>query len=186
MKVVQFSKDAPPHERILLSAYKLFYRDGIRATGVDRVIAEAKVTKVTFYRNFPSKKDLILQFLEYRHREWMAWFIDALQRHGGDIGALPPVLAEWLCDKNFRGCAFINSVAELGAVTPEVLQISRRHKQEMTAIITGLLPPSARQTQDAQAISLAVDGAIIRAQFDQTPDSAIHALSGLIRVLIPL
>lgn len=186
MKVVQPSapKGAPPHERILLSAYKLFYREGIRATGVDRVIAEARVTKVTFYRNFPSKKDLILEFLEYRHREWIAGFIDALQRHGGRIGAVAPAIAEWLRDEDFRGCAFINSVAELGATMPEVLQISRRHKQEMTEVIKGLLPPSVTRTRDAEAISLAVDGAIIRAQFDQTPGSAIHVLSDFIHTLI--
>lgn len=177
------SQNSPPHERILLTAYKLFYRDGIRATGIDRVIAEAKVTKVTFYRNFPSKKELVLEFLEYRHQEWMVWFIDALRRHGGDISALSPALAEWLGDENFRGCAFINSVVELGTITPEVVEISRRHKQEMTAIIAGLLPPSVRQRQDAQAVALAVDGAIIRAQFDRTPDVAIHALNGFLQLL---
>jgi AcrR family transcriptional regulator len=47
------------------------------------VIAEAKVTKDTFYRHFPSKKDLICEYLAYRHRLWMAWFEDALQRHSG-------------------------------------------------------------------------------------------------------
>jgi AcrR family transcriptional regulator len=177
------SQNSPPRERILFTAYELFYREGIRATGIDRVIAEAKVTKVTFYRNFPSKKDLILEFLEYRHQEWMAWFIDALQRHGGNIGALSPTLAEWFGDENFRGCTFINSVGELGGVMPEVVAISRRHKQKMTAIIASLLPSSISQNQDAQAIALAVDGAIIRAQFEQTPDLAIHALNGFIQLL---
>jgi AcrR family transcriptional regulator len=185
MKAIQshISQNLPPHERILFTAYELFYRDGIRATGIDRVIAEAKVTKVTFYRYFPSKNDLIKEFLEYRHQEWMAWFIDALQRHGSNIRALSPALTEWFGDENFRGCAFINSVGELGSVMPEVVEISRRHKQEMTAIIAGLLPPSIKQKQDAQAIALAVDGAIIRAQFDQTPDVAIHALNRFIRLL---
>jgi len=185
MNVMQshISQNSPPHERILLTAYELFYREGIRATGIDRVIAEAKVTKVTFYRNFPSKNDLIREFLEYRHQEWMVWFVDALQRHGNNIKALSPALAEWFGDENFRGCAFINSVGELGSIMPEVVEISRRHKQEMTAIIAGLLTPSIKQKQDAQALALAVDGAIIRAQFDQTPELAIHALNRLIQLL---
>lgn len=185
MKVIQtqISQNLPPRERILLTAYELFYREGIRATGIDRVIAEASVTKATFYRHFPSKNDLIRDFLEYRHQQWMVWFIDALQRHGNNIRALSPVLAEWFSDENFRGCAFINSVGELGGIMPEVVEISRRHKQEMTAIIAGLLSPSIKQKQDAQAVSLAVDGAIIRAQFDQTPDVAIHTLNRLIRLL---
>jgi len=185
MKAIQSHvlQKLPPHERILLTAYQLFYREGIRATGIDRVIADAKVTKVTFYRNFPSKNDLIREFLEYRHKQWIVWFIDALQRNGNNIKALSSALAEWFGDKNFRGCAFINSVGELGSIMPEVVEISRSHKQEMTDIIAGLLPPTTKQRQDAQAIALAVDGAIIRAQFDQTPEVAIQALDRFIQLL---
>lgn len=179
----QISQNIPPRERILLTAYELFYREGIRATGIDRVIAEARVTKVTFYRYFPSKNDLIRDFLEYRHQQWMAWFFDALQRHGNNIRALAPALAEWFSDENFRGCAFINSVGELGGIMPEVVEISRRHKQEMTAMIASLLSPSIKQKRDAQAVALAVDGAIIRAQLDRTPDVAIRALNRFIRLL---
>ena len=66
--LTELSELAPP-ERILLTAHDLFYRDGIRATGIDRVIAESGVAKKTFYRYFPSKDDLIVAFLEYRHRQ---------------------------------------------------------------------------------------------------------------------
>ena len=72
-------QDLPARDRLLHTAHALFYRDGIRATGIDRVIAESGVTKVTFYRHFPSKNDLICAYLEYRHTGWMAWFGDALQ-----------------------------------------------------------------------------------------------------------
>lgn len=171
-------------ERILLTAHELFYRDGIRATGIDRVIAESGVAKVTFYRHFPSKNDLIREFLEYRHQHWMAWFIDALQRHGGGIDALPPALAEWFRDEGFRGCAFINSVGELGGVLPEIMEITQRHKQEMADVIASLLPPSRHRKQDAQALALAVDGAIIRAQFDQTPDAALSSLKKIQKSLL--
>lgn len=175
----------PASERILLTAHDLFYREGIRATGIDRVIAEAGVTKVTFYRHFPSKNALICAFLEHRHRRWMAWFIEALQRHGGasygkGLDALVPTLAEWFRDESFRGCAFINSVGELGGTLSEVVKIARRHKQEMTNAIASLLPVSARRKQDTQAVALAVDGAIVRAQFDETPDAALKALSRLL------
>ena len=71
----------PARERILLAAHELFYRDGLRATGVDRVIAAAGVTKVTFYRHFPAKDELIRAFLAYRHERWMDWFQAALARH---------------------------------------------------------------------------------------------------------
>lgn len=170
-------------ERILLTAHDLFYREGIRATGIDRVIAASGVTKVTFYRHFPSKNDLILAFLEYRHQRWMDWFTDALQRKGKGLKALVPALAEWFGAEDFRGCVFINSVGELGSTLPEVVAISQRHKQDMLAAITALLPPSKQRDRDAQAIALAVDGAIIRAQFDQAPDAALQSLERILKSL---
>ena len=170
-------------ERILLTAHDLFYRDGIRATGIDRVIAESGVAKVTFYRHFPSKNNLICEFLEFRHQRWMKWFMDALKRHGGGVNALSPALAEWFTDQNFRGCAFINSVGELGATLHEVVEITRRHKNEMTDVILELLPASRNQVEIAHAVALAVDGAIIRAQFDQTPDAALSSLGVILTSL---
>lgn len=178
----------PARERILLTAHQLFYQEGIRATGIDRIIAESGVTKVTFYRHFPSKNDLIVAYLEYRHRRWMDWFVDALQRHGGvtrGVNALASALAEWLRDPGFRGCAFINSVSEMGGTLPEVNEITRRHKQDMTAAIAGLLPAGRQREQQARAIALAVDGAIIHAQFDETPDAALKTLGVILKSVQP-
>jgi AcrR family transcriptional regulator len=187
---IQGRPNLPARERILLTAHDLFYGEGIRATGIDRVIAEAGVAKVTFYRHFPSKTALICAFLEFRHQRWMAWFIEALQRHGSvsqgkGLDALVPTLAEWFRDQNFRGCAFINSVGELGGTQSEVIKIAQRHKQEMTTVIASLLPASARRKLDTQAIALAVDGAIIRAQCDEKPDAALKALDRILTSIQP-
>lgn len=176
-----------PRDRILTSAHDLFYCDGIRATGIDGVIAASGVAKATFYRHFPSKDDLILAFLDHRHARWMAWFTDALRRHGGGgvhgIDALVPALAEWFGAAGYRGCAFINSVTELGAALPEVMAISRRHKDDMTTAIAALLPPSRSRAKDARAIAVAVDGAIIQAQFGETPAAALEALARILKAL---
>ena len=158
------TKPTSARARIVQTAHDLFYQDGIRATGIDRVIADAGVTKVTFYRHFPSKNDLICEFLAHRHQLWMAWFLDALGRHGGSIEALCPALAEWFGTANFRGCAFINSVGELGGALPAVLKIAQDHKHDMAAAIAQLLPPSRHRQRDAQDLAMAVDGAIVRAQ----------------------
>lgn len=163
-------------QRILLTAHDLFYRDGIRATGVDRVIAESGVTKVTFYRHFPSKNDLILAFLAHRHTRWMAWFDEALARHGNTVAALEPTFVEWASDPVYRGCAFINSVGEMGQTLPEVVAVSREHKQAVVARIAALLPATPTRAADAEALALALDGAILRAQFDQAPQAAAAAL----------
>ena len=179
-------QDLPARDRLLHTAHALFYRDGIRATGIDRVIAESGVTKVTFYRHFPSKNDLICAYLEYRHTGWMAWFGDALQRHAHALPAgtdptraLAPALAEWLGSEHFRGCAFINSVSELGGTVPEVLEIAQRHKRDMTALLAGLLPVSAHRAQIAQALTLVVEGAIVRVQMGEPVAEVVAAVSRL-------
>jgi AcrR family transcriptional regulator len=178
---------APPpgaRDRILLTAHELFYRNGIRATGVDRVIAESGVAKLTFYRHFPSKNELVREFLEYRHRRWMDWFVDGLERHGGDSKALVPALGEWFGNGSFRGCAFINSVGELGETLPEVVEITRRHKQDMADAIARLLPASRQRKRQAMDLALAVDGAIVRAQFDQDPQAALASLERIRKSLL--
>jgi len=171
-------------DRILRTAHDLFYRDGVRATGIDRVIAESGVAKLTFYRHFPSKNDLIRAYLDYRHRRWMAWFADALARHGGGPDAIVPAVGEWLRDPAYRGCAFINSVGELAGTLPEVVDIARAHKADVTAAIAAALPASHRRDPLAQAVALAVDGAIVRAQFDAAPDAALKALRRVVKSLL--
>jgi AcrR family transcriptional regulator len=177
------AEDAAPDARILQTAHDLFYRDGIRATGIDRVIAESGVAKKTFYRYFPSKDDLIVAFLEYRHDNWMAWFRDALIRHGADSNALVPALAEWFGGEAYRGCAFINAVVEVGGTLPQTVEITRRHKRDMTHAIRALLPAQRSAKADAQALALAVDGAIVAAQFAESPKEALKALARVVRAV---
>lgn len=171
----------PARERILAAAHELFYRDGFRATGIDRIIAEASVTKVTFYRHFPSKHDLIRAFLGYRHEIWMHWFLDALERHGGNLDALVPALHEWFQNPGFRGCAFINAVSELGGEFPDVTEITRRHKADMAAAIANLLPPRGKQF--AGPIAVVVDGAIVGAQYDPSSDVPLRAVGEMVKAV---
>ncbi|MFK7090903.1 helix-turn-helix domain-containing protein [Chromobacterium violaceum] len=167
-------------DRILATAHRLFYREGLRATGIDRLIAESGVTKVTFYRHFPSKNDLILAYLEQRHGLWMAWFRDALSRHASaGPAALALALGEWFDSDGFRGCAFINGVGEMPA-EPAVADAARRHKAEMRQAIAESLPAGPDRESLAEMLALAADGAIARAQMDGRPEAALHALEGLI------
>lgn len=169
-------------ERILHTAHDLFYREGIRATGVDRVIAESGVAKLTFYRHFPSKNDLVLAYLAHRHQTWLAWFEAALARHGQNAHAIAPAVGEWLREPTYRGCAFLNTVSELAGALPEVTEITRRHKADMSAAIAAVLPPA--QAHLATAVALAVDGAIVRAQFDRSAHEALQGLDLIVRSLL--
>ncbi len=180
------SEGLAARERILRTAHDLFYRDGIRATGIDRIIREAGVTKVTFYRHFPSKNALVVAYLDDRHRRWMAWFSDALARQTPapdfPLSPLVDALRAWFAAESYRGCAFINGVVELEGDVPEISDISRRHKQEMVARIATLLPNADPDL--AEAAGIAVDGAIVRAQMDRSPDTALAALDALLRALL--
>ncbi|MCB1877061.1 MAG: TetR/AcrR family transcriptional regulator [Chromatiales bacterium] len=171
-------------ERLLLTAHRLFYQHGIRATGIDKIIAEAQVTKVTFYRHFPSKNSLIREYLDYRHALWMSWFTDALSRHGEDLNALVPAMAEWFGQEDFRGCAFINSLSELGSEFPDIVEKTRLHKNDMATAIQQLLEPGEERKKLAEAIALIVDGAIVRAQYESNPGNTLQAMQHAITALV--
>lgn len=181
----------PARQRVLVTAHRLFYRDGIRATGIDRVIAESGVTKVTFYRHFPSKHDLVLAYLDHRHALWMAWFRDALQRHAGGqpagadalAGALLAALGEWFGDDGFRGCAFINAAVELGGSVEPVLALVRQHKQDLVDTLAQALPAGPSAGGQAESLALAIDGAIVQAQSGRP---VAQVLVGLRRLVAPL
>ena len=185
------SRDIPARERILRTAYRLFYREGVRATGIDKVIAEARVTKVTFYRHFPSKDDLIKAFLERRHEIFADGFSQAIKKYRSSQSAaqrasdpLAPVflaVTDWLEDSTFRGCAFVNTVDEVGPSLPDVFGIATQHKHETAQTILPLLADRANAKEIAWAATLAIDGAVVNAQRGKGSTSA--ALKGLRLIL---
>lgn len=175
------------NERILQTAHDLFYRDGIRATGIDKIIKHAGVTKVTFYRHFPSKDDLVRAFLKFRHERWMGWFSDSLAREMAvkhDFAtALCTTLNEWFCDESFRGCAFINTAVELAGALPESLTMAQNHKQKMTDVLAQYLGDSEIGRHKAEMTAMLIDGAIVKAQREQQPDAAVKILSDCLKSL---
>lgn len=159
------SQKPSARERILYAAHDLFYAQGIRATGVDRLIAQASVTKTTFYRHFPSKNQLILAFLDYRHEMWIEWFKTSVIKHDDIANSVALAMEQWFNNDDFRGCAFINSVSEMAKDLPEVSTIVCRHKSDIVDVLQLSLPKTSNATLQAQAIVMAMDGAIIRAQY---------------------
>lgn len=100
--------------RILDAASDLFYAHGIRATSADRIIEQVGITKVTFYRHFRTKGDLVVAYLELQSAAERAWMTAA--RHSGDpigsLRALATGIGSASCSPGFRGCPFINAAAE--------------------------------------------------------------------------
>jgi AcrR family transcriptional regulator len=123
-------------ERILLTADRLFYNEGIHAVGIQRIVAESAVTRVTLYRHFPSKDDLISAYLDrraaYDHRQ-VDSIIDA---HPDDPHRALVELATALTRDDFaamqRGCPFINASAEFTGSHP-----ARVHAREIRSWVTG-------------------------------------------------
>lgn len=175
-------------DRILDTASRLFYQEGLRATGIDRIIAESGVAKMSFYRSFPSKSDLIAAFLRRRHEAWMARFRAgveaALAAPGAGLEVIADVLAAWFREPDFRGCAFINTLAESGPSGGEEVAIAREHKAELEAYIAEVARRLKLAEPDGVAATamLIVEGAIVRAQMSGDPGVAGVArklLSGL-------
>ncbi|HAS1471475.1 TPA: TetR/AcrR family transcriptional regulator [Enterobacter bugandensis] len=171
-------------DKILLTAHDLFYSNGFRATGVDTLIKEAKVTKVTFYRHFPSKSLLILAYLHYRHEIWINWFETTLRRHldEGEIpsDAISATLYEWFISPEFHGCAFINASAEAKSedIESEIKAICRDHKIETKNMVASLTKIADERV--VNEIMLLIDGAIIHAQMGMDSETVINVLkSGL-------
>jgi AcrR family transcriptional regulator len=108
---------AKARDRILSSAYELFARHGIRAVGIDAIIEHSGVARMTLYRHFASKDELVLAFLERRDALWsVAWLQAEVERRAKKpverLLAIFDVIGEWFKAENYEGCSFINVMLE--------------------------------------------------------------------------
>ena len=165
----------PARERILTVAKRLFYREGFRATVIDRIIAESGVAKMSLYRNFPSKNHLISAFLEWRHEHWMNWFVAGVEARfaqNARLCVIADTLGAWFSEEDFRGCAFINSVAESGVTKePSHLHLAVRHKACVESYIRDISVRLSLEDPETagQEAMLCVEGMIVRAQVRYGP-----------------
>ena len=170
-------QSTPARERIVQTAVKLFYKNGLRATGIDRIIAESGVAKMSFYRYFPSKSDLIAEFLHRRHDFWMEWFTTAveeklLESKGGGLEVIADVLRSWFEEPGFRGCAFINTVAETPEYESEQNGIARDHKAQLETYVEKLATRLgiAAPKKAAATAMIIIEGTIVRAHMTGNPN----------------
>jgi AcrR family transcriptional regulator len=145
---------ATGRERILETAYALFSRHGTRGVGVDRIVAESGTAKMTLYRNFASKDDLIMAFLERRGERWTrAWLQAESARRGATpaarLLAIFDVFGEWFSRDDFEGCSFINVMLELDDRGSPVRRASLAHLAEIRAYVAGLAAQAGIGDPDA-------------------------------------
>ena len=134
---------SPVRQRILAAADARFYTEGIRAVSADRIIADAEASKVTFYRHFPPKADLVVAYLRGRS-DWERGAVGQMRAgHPGDPGATLVAVAEAIvdagCTEGFRGCPFINAMAEYADPAHPVRQVVTEHRAWFAGLLDELL-----------------------------------------------
>ena len=187
---------APPgtsdkRQIIVETAYRLFKRFGFHATGIDRIIAEANVAKMTMYRHFPNKDGLIVEVLNWRAGR----FDGRLDQLVGDAIAPKRKIETifdwhrcWFQAADFHGCLFAHALAEFGdpahPVFKAVVAQKTGLKRRMQAILEGIMP-SERAESASAALLMLIEGATLMAQMGRGDDAiadAWKAASGIIAV----
>ncbi|GAA1088500.1 MULTISPECIES: helix-turn-helix domain-containing protein [Kitasatospora] len=168
-------------ERLLTAAERLFYEEGIRAVGVERILSESGVGRASFYRHFPSKDDLVVEVLRRRDAAWRSWLTDTVEaspRGTDDLAlALFDGLAERFAAADFRGCAFINTMVEEADPASPAHRVAAEHKEKVIEYLDGLLAAAGYRGHRTLAGQLALlgDGAIVAALRERTTDAAPRA-----------
>jgi len=172
-------------EHLVETAVKLFGQNGFHATGIDKILQEAGVARMTLYKHFKSKDELILAALRRRDEQFRTWFKKAIEKTGGTpaqrLLASFDALGEWFAGRAFggipfSGCAFINAAAEFSETGHPVHQVAAEHKRLILEYLRLLASSAGARDPDglAWSISLLHEGAIVTAQVS----GDIHAARG--------
>ncbi len=159
------STDTGTAEKVLATASRLFYANGVRAVGVEWIVAESGVAKTSLYRHFHTKDELVAAFLEREDRDfWRHWDGIVAAAPGNPKGELMSLL-EWIGKRvsrdGYRGCPQINVAAEFSNPAHPARKIRRRHKGEMYKRLRDIVGRIGVPRPDDTALQLAllIDGA---------------------------
>jgi len=166
-------------ERLSRAAYELFSREGVRSVGVDAVIARAGTAKMTLYRNFPSKDDLILEFLRRREQLWTRQWLETESRRRGETSrdrllAIFDVFSEWFSRPDFEGCSFLTTMIEISDRDHPVHQAAVGHLANIRGYIEELAAEMGIRDADsfARKWHILMKGSIMAAHEGDTEAAA--------------
>jgi AcrR family transcriptional regulator len=177
-------------DRVFEVAADLFYREGVRAVGVDTIVKQAGVAKISLYRSFPSKDDLVVAYLENRNAEfWLQWD-EAFDRYKDDpraqLHAIMTYLARRTSKPGYRGCPFINFCSEFPDVSHPGRRVAEANKREMrrrfVAIAEALDVQKPKQLADG--LLLLVEGAYAISQTLGGPKGPANAIVWAAQALV--
>jgi AcrR family transcriptional regulator len=175
--------------RLLTTATRIFYSEGIHSVGVDRIIAEAKVTRATFYRHFPGKEDLVVAYLRVADqaiRDQVDAAVVAIPAASDALRTVAEGIAAGIRSPGFRGCAFLNAVAEYPDPGHPVHQVVLAHRQWFLDTINTLLARIEETSAEAAAQHFVMlrDGAMAAGCLfdpDLICDTFLRGIDGLVR-----
>lgn len=161
-------------DHLLDIALSLFVAEGYHSVGIDRVLAEANVAKMTLYKHFSSKEDLIRAGLEKRDADYRAWLSNHIEARppantpGGPtlLTAYVNAVEQW-CDRPlFNGCAFTNAAAEFPDHDHPIHKVAAQHKRNMLAFVENLAlrAGATNPAETALHLRLMTDGAVTMKQ----------------------
>jgi AcrR family transcriptional regulator len=188
-------RGAPPkgevsaRERILATASDLFYREGIRAIGVDTVVEQSGVSKTSLYRVFDSKDALISAFAAEKDRLFWAWWDDVEEKHAEDpralLDALLSGIAKRIAHPAFRGCPFLNLMTEFPDDKHPGRVIARDNKEEMRARLATIVARLGvgDPNRTASQIALLINGAYVTGLMAESADLKDDLVDAAIKLL---
>jgi len=154
---------------LLKTAWRLFYRDGYRAVGIDTLLAEAKVAKMTLYNHFSSKDELIAAVIKKRSEEILSGLAAAVEAGGTSPRRRLLSIFDWLetlfGSRDFNGCAFIRAISEYPDTKNPVHRAAWAHKSAVREMLLGLSREAGAKNPAALAdnLRLLIDGALVAA-----------------------
>ena len=170
-------------QRLLMAATSLFCRDGIHATGVTRLLKDAKVARRTLYQRYGSKENLLRAVFVNEAAMWYRWFDVELPQLADDpcerLLALFDLLSDWFSSGSFFGCIFLNAVAEHDKCGSWVQAVALDHREKVERRLVALLKLAGHEAPGPMAdkLALVIDGAIVTAMVRGSAQAARIARS---------
>lgn len=175
-----------PRDRLLRTAAQLFYAEGITAVGVDRIVAEAGVTRATMYRHFAGKEGLVVAYLEQEDASLRALFGQAAEQTSDPQELVVAVIDGIAADATMlhrRGCPFINASAEYPDPGSAVRQVVRQHRDWFRATLAALLQGAGLDDPGQRAASLVLlrDAMLVGSYLDGQDEPGAESLEAAFR-----
>jgi AcrR family transcriptional regulator len=181
---------------LVATALDLFTKHGYRATGIDTILAESGVAKMTLYNHFKSKDELIIAVLNKRDDDFILWLREAMKRltpaQDGDrrlhkLLALFDAVHEWINSDSFYGCNFINASIEFKREDDPIHVTASAHKKLMLQVLQELLAELNLENPPAVAkqIHMLIEGAIVMSITINEKDAALIGKKSALQILQP-